>query len=87
MNDELLNTKEICDILHKNRAKIQQYREAGLLRMTRMGRGFVTTRSELNRFTEMCIEYGLDLSNPEKIILAGQKMRQLGRAYRNHTVI
>ena len=73
--EELLTTQEVCRRLKKNRAKVQQYREPGLLRMFKMGRGYVTTESELSRFMRLCVEYELDLSNPDRIILAGDKLK------------
>jgi hypothetical protein len=73
---ELLKTQDVCQILHKNRGTIQMYREAGLLRMFRLGKSFVTTREELDRFANICLEYGFNLSSPERIILAGQALKK-----------
>ena len=76
-NDQMIyTTKDVCKILRKNRATIQKYREAGLLKMVKLGRSFVTTKKELENFMDLLVKYDLDLSNPNRIILAGQFVRQ-----------
>lgn len=74
--EKILNTADVCQILHINRLKVQQYREAGLLRMFKKGKGYVTTEAELDRFLKMCVDNQLDLTSPERIILAGMQMKK-----------
>ena len=82
---EILKTQDVCEILHKNRGTIQMYREAGLLRMFRLGKGYVTTDEELDRFMNICLEYGFNLSTPERIILAGQTLKKGSGSDQDHT--
>ena len=82
---EILKTQDVCEILHKNRGTIQMYREAGLLRMFRLGKSYATTREELDRFINICLEYGFDLSSPERIILAGQALKKGSGSDQDHT--
>jgi len=74
MNEIILySTSDLCKILGVNRAKIEQYREAGLLNGRRFGRGWYFTTNEVSQFLERTS--GLDLSNPDKIKLAGASLR------------
>ena len=59
-------------------SKVHEYRRAGLIRMFRTGTGFMCTGKEFERFTDMLTENEMDLSTPEKIILAGQQIKGAG---------
>lgn len=73
---ELLTVKEVAKKMGTKPAKIHEYRHAGLIRMFRTGSGYQCTRKEFERFLDMLTTYEMDLSTPEKIILAGQANRK-----------
>lgn len=77
--EELLDTREVCRRMDKNydsyRDTVKLLRINGLLRMFKLGKGYVTTEAEFSRFLNLCVEYQLDLSNKERIILAGEQIK------------
>ena len=75
---EVLTAKDIAKILGVKVSKVHEYRRASLIRMFRTGTGFMCTEKEFERFTDMLTEFEMDLSTPEKIILAGQQKRKAG---------
>lgn len=76
MPGNYLNTQEVAKLLGCKRQKIKYLREAGLLRMFKLGKGYVTTPEEYKKFNELCFRYSLDIGNADKIILAGQFVRK-----------
>lgn len=75
---EVLTAKDIAKILGVKVSKVHEYRRASLIRMFRTGTGFMCTKKEFERFTDMLTEFEMDLSTPEKIILVGQQTRKAG---------
>ena len=75
---EMLTAKDIAKKLGVKVSKVHEYRRASLIRMFRTGTGFMCTDKEFDRFIDMLTEYEIDLSTPEKIILAGQQTRKAG---------
>ena len=75
---EVLTAKDVAKALGVKVSKVHEYRKASLIRMFRTGTGFMCTDKEFERFTDMLTEYEMDLSTPEKIILAGQQTRKAG---------
>ena len=75
---DVLTVKEIAKKLGVKPSKVHEYRRAGLIRMFRTGTGFMCTGKEFERFTDMLTENEMDLSTPEKIILAGQQIKGAG---------
>ena len=52
MTRELLEIKDLEIILPFKRLKIYELRDKGILQMTRIGRKYVMTRNQLNKFLE-----------------------------------
>ena len=73
---EILTSKDIAKKMGVKVSKIHEYRKAGLIRMFRTGSGFMCTAKEFERFTDMLTEMEMDLSTPEKIIIAGQQTKK-----------
>lgn len=73
---DVMTVKEVAKEMGVKAAKVHEYRNAGLIRMFRTGSGYQCTRKEFERFLDMLTEQELDLSTPEKIILAGQANRK-----------
>lgn len=74
--EEIYTAKGVAEKLGVKVSKVHEYRHAGLIRMFRTGTGFLCTGKEFQRFVDMLTEYELDLSTPEKIILAGQLIKK-----------
>ena len=74
--EEIYSAKEVAKKLGVKVSKVHEYRHAGLIRMFRTGSGFLCTGKEFQRFADMLTEYEMDLSTPEKIILAGQSIKK-----------
>ncbi len=49
-NKLLLNTKEACNYLNLNRALLESYRRAGLIRYIKAGRNYLYPINSLNQF-------------------------------------
>jgi len=78
MNDIiLLSTSDVCKKLGVNRVKLQQYRNAGLLKGRKFGRGWCYLPCEVEEFLK--ITSGVDISSPEKIEIAGAIIRESKR--------
>jgi hypothetical protein len=50
--ERLMTTQEIADYLRCNKKQVYLFRDTGLLKMTRYGRSYVATISEVKRFQE-----------------------------------
>lgn len=48
--DDIISQKEIQEILHCGKTKLQQLLNSGVLPVTKVGRTYLTTRSALNQF-------------------------------------
>lgn len=75
---EVFTAKDVAKKLGVKVSKVHEYRRAGLIHMFRTGTGFMCTEKEFVRFIDMLTDYEMDLSTPEKIILAGQQTRKAG---------
>lgn len=76
MTVEVMTVKDVAKSMGVKPSKVHEYRHAGLIRMFRTGSGYMCTTKEFERFTDLLTEYELDLSTPEKIILAGQQQKR-----------
>lgn len=74
MLNELLTTKELSQMIKKDRHYIQEIREAGLITGIRLGRGWLYPVDEINRFIEIAKTY--DLSTKEGLLLASHELRK-----------
>ena len=60
-NDLVFTTEEVADLLKVNRKIIDSLRKTGILHGIKLGKGFIFSANEINRFLE---DYeGADLSN------------------------
>ena len=50
LTSEILTQKEIQEILHCGKTKLQQLLNSGVLPVTKVGRTYLTTRSALSQF-------------------------------------
>ena len=71
-----LTIKEVATLMEKNPAKIHEYRKADLIHMWRDGSGYKTTPKEFQRFLDSLVEYEIDISTSEKIIMAGRMITE-----------
>lgn len=69
MPNELWTTAEVAKYLKRGRHYIGLIRDAGLLKGIKLGRGYLYDSEDVKAFVELAKEY--DLSNKEKVILAG----------------
>lgn len=74
---KLYFTRDLETILGCDRHKIYQYRDAGLLKGRTVGKSFACSGEEIKEFYR--ITQGMDLSNPARIRLAGQQIRNTKR--------
>ena len=87
---QLYYTDDLQKLLGCDRHKIYQFIKAGLLKCRKVGKSWASSGDEIKEFYRLT--QGMDLSNDQKIILAGQFLRKqksgsCSRAYRNHQVI
>lgn len=64
---EMFETADVCKILHRNRKTVGLLRKYHILPARKIGRGYLTTKEELDRFLEETRD--ADLGNENKIIL------------------
>lgn len=75
--ERLMTTQEIAEYLRCNKKQIYLFRDTGLLKMTRYGRSYVATESEVKRFqtdTE-----GADLASKADMVSFAEALRRRNR--------
>lgn len=72
---EVYETAEVCKYLHRNRKTVGLLRKYGILPARKIGRGYLTTKDELDHFLEET--RNADLGNENKIILYAMETGRL----------
>lgn len=73
-NIRFLETDEIAQRLHCDAVRVGWYRKAGLLKYRRLGKHCLTTEEEYAEF--VYLTQGMDLSNRDKVRLAGIELKK-----------
>lgn len=77
----LYYTSDLAEVLGVDRHKVYQFIKAGLLKCRKIGKTYASSGEEIREFFR--ITEGMDLSNDQRIILAGQLIRK--KSGRSHT--
>lgn len=70
----LYYTSDLEEVLGVDRHKVYQFIKAGLLKCRKIGKAWASSGEEIKEFYR--ITQGMDLSNDQRIILAGQLIRK-----------